>query len=228
MKIVKQTPTELILRLANNTLWLMFGGIILVAGLVAVIWIRPQVPRWAKPEVATLIERQSEDVNLETASQNTSTEKVGLDLAGQTAAFLFNREWQLFLVGLVGLIGGGMMMVGPLSGSRSVKFDKSSGQVVLTQPGWFFRSNTEVYCFEDISEVRVERDRVSTGRNDKSYRVSLVFSHHEGIPLSPNYVHYKTVFPFSRYQYDYQSTQSMAAGIRAFLNEDLKRGVCII
>jgi hypothetical protein len=88
---------------------------------------------------------------------------------------------------------------------------------MLKQPRWFFRSKIEMYPFHNISEVRVERDRASN-RDKQNFGVNLVLSHSEGVPLSRDFVHYKTVFPLSEsYRYDYDSAQNVANSISAFM-----------
>jgi hypothetical protein len=63
---------------------------------------------------------------------------------------------------------------------------------------------------------RVERDRLNTREN--SYGVTLVFSHNEGAPLSPNFIQYKTVFFLSEsFRYDYERARAMADRINSFL-----------
>jgi hypothetical protein len=116
---------------------------------------------------------------------------------------------------MVGLI----ILVGPYRSTKTT-FDKSQQQVTLKQPRWFFRSKVEVYPFQNIAEVRVERDRF-TRRKNRNYGVSLVISHSEGAPLSDNYVHYKTVFPLSEsFRYDYERARSVVDRINTFIAEN--------
>lgn len=123
------------------------------------------------------------------------------------------------LLGLaaIGIIAGIVMLLMP-NPSMQIVFDSSAREVQIIRYDWFFRPGSETHQLEDISEIRVERSTEQIG--DKVYRASLVLSLSEGLPLTPNYVHYKKVFPFSQsYRYSYEGAHAFAEQVRKFLGK---------
>jgi len=218
MKIVTATPTALTLKLANRIGWLMLGLALLAAGLWLVLWVKPQPLTPPEADILAMLRQHAQDPQLKPDFQTPSTGGVSLELAGYVVAVLFSGGRWLFLLGVIGLLAGMVMVFNPASRSQMVSFNASTGQVSLNRPGWFFRSHVETYPFKNIAEVRVERNPTLTGSAENCYRVCLVISHSECAPLSPNYVYYKTVIPFSRYRYDYATCQQLVGRIEATLN----------
>jgi hypothetical protein len=218
MKIITDTPGQLTVKLVKRPGWLILGLALLAVGLAIIIWVKPQPLAPVKADILSMLRQQAEDPRLEPDYQPPSVGGVSLDLVGYTVGALFSGGRWLFLLGVASLLAGGTMALSPAGRSRKVSFSASPGQVSLTRPGWFFRSRTESYPFRNIAEARVERNPTFTGPAETCYRVCLVISHSEGTPLSPNFVSYKTVVPFSRYRYDYHTCQKVVDRIELALN----------
>lgn len=218
MIIAKQTPTELRISLDSKTWLLAFGVIILVVGLLTIFFVKTQ-PLMYSPEALSLLEQlQADPPGTEPDFLVPSIGNMAFDLARYANRQLLVGEHLLFLGGVFGIVVGIIILIGT-NRSRTVTFDSSQQQVIIKQPSWLFGSKTETYPFQNIAEVRVTRDRETTGKTDYNYRVELVIGHSEGKPLSHDYVYYKTVFPLSKaYQYDYNSAQDMVDTINQFMS----------
>ncbi len=220
MRIARQTSTVLTVKTGDKTRLFILGLIILAVGLVivSVTKVKPVAQAYFEPPNESL--HQEEDTSVEEPeSNNPSLPEISFQLAYRTGQLIVSGVRPIFILGAVGVFGGLFILMGP-NRNKSIKFDKSKQQVSLKEPRWFFRSKVEKYPFEDISEIRVERDRSPGNAGDRNYGANLVFSHSEGVPLTRNYVHYKTVFPLSEaYRYDYESAQDMVTHIRTFLKE---------
>ncbi|MCP4681642.1 MAG: hypothetical protein GY864_04855 [Desulfobacterales bacterium] len=220
MKIASQTSTVLTVKTGDKTKLFILGLIILVVGLLIVSLIKVEPVGQVDFESSSESLHQEEDASIEEPeAYSPSIPEISFRLAYRTGQLMVSGVRPIVILGVVGVIVGLFILVGP-NRNKTIKFDKSQQQVSLKEPRWFFRSKVEKYSFEDISEVRIERDRSPGNEGDKNYGVNLVFSHSEGVPLTRNYIHYKTVFPLSEaYRYDYESAQDMVTHIRTFLKE---------
>ncbi len=220
MRVAKQTPTLLVIKAGAKTKLLAFGLIVLVAGLLAVtlVRIRPITPEEAS--LPDLLESQQQVPSAESGIQTSSPAGYGgLSFVHYVGQLLFTEQRPVVPLGVLGIIVGLLIVVGPHY-NQSLILDKTRQQVILKEPRSFFRSKIETYSFEDIAEVRVVRDRSATGKTDRNYRVDLVINHSEGIPLTPNYIHYVEVFPLSQaYKYGQKEAQTIVDRIQTFLKE---------
>ncbi len=220
MRITKQTPTKLIVKTNEKINLLIFGLVILALGLLVVYLVN--VPPLTQDDLTLsrlLSQQQEGDALDEPEVRNSSVAKTAFKLAFYLSQLLFNRERPVILVALLGIMAGFIILLGPYRSAKTT-FDKSQQQVMLKQPRWFFRSNIEVHPFQNISDVRVERDRY-TNKKNRRYGVSVVISYNEGAPLSKNYIHYKTVFPLSEsFRYDYERARKVVDRINAFIAEN--------
>jgi hypothetical protein len=218
MKVVKQTPTILVVKAGAKTSLLIWGAIILLAGILAIALIRVDPLTYIDAHAPALIRASQETDPSDSQLRAPSTGYAGLNLAHYVGELLFAKTRPFVALGILGVIVGLFIVLTPHH-NRSVVLNKAAQQVILKQPKWFFRSKAERCSFQDVSEVRVERDRETAGRSEKNYRVALVISHSEGAPLSRNYIHYKTVFPLSEtYRYDYKSAREVVDRIHTFLH----------
>lgn len=217
MKIARQTPTELTISSNHYARLRLLGLALLVTGLLVLFVVRVQP--LGQPELqdpSLLRQQQAGRPEVKPDFQEPSPSETGYRFARYVGQSLLYQERPLLAAAALGIIAGLVIMAGPF-GRRLAEFDAGQRQVVFKQPDWFFRSRQESYAFEDISEVRVERDRAGR-RNERNYGVSLVIGHSEGAPLSRSYIFYKTVFPLSdSFRYDYQSAREIADQIRAFI-----------
>ena len=217
MRITTQTADKLVVRTHSRNVLLIIGALFVVAGGVTLALIRVRPVTFQELERPSLLAQQQED-NLSTDSEiePISANEAGYQIANYVGHLLFVRERLVNVLAVISLVVGGCILVGPFWGTKVI-FDKVQQQVRLKHARWFFQSTVEQYPFSELYEVRVERDRTAN-QSDKNYGASLVFSHHEGAPLSRNYVHYKTVFPLSEScRYDYSSAEAIVNRIRAFM-----------
>lgn len=219
MRIVKQTPTILTIKSNKRLKLLIFGVVIFVLGLLTIILVRVQPLRQSDLQLSKIFYSQQENTDsFNPEAQNLSLQAVGLRLTYYTGRLMFTRERPVVILALLGLIVGFLILIGPTR-NQVVKFDKAQQQVELKQPRWFFRSHDETYPFARISEVSVAREQALT-KKERNFGVNLSISHSDGLPLSKNYVHYKTVFPVSQsYNYDYDRAKTMVDHINTFLAE---------
>ena len=219
MRIAKQTPTLLIVKTNERRLLLTIGAILLLVGLLITIVVRIQPLNQRELHLSSLFYYQQEGAaSFEPEAQQSSVADTGFRLAYYVGRLSFTRERPIVALALVSIIAGFIIVVGP-SRSETTTFDKAQQQVMLQQPGWFFRSKVESHPFQKVSEVRVERDRSNT-RKGQNFGVSLVINQSEGIPLSRNYIHYKTVYPLSgSYDYDYESAKNVVEQIQKFMTK---------
>jgi hypothetical protein len=169
-------------------------------------------------DAPALIKASQEKDPSDSQIRTPSTGYAGLNLAHYVGKLLFTKSRPLITLGVVSIIVGLFILAGPHY-RRSMTLDKATQRLTLKQPSWFFRAKAETYPFQNISEVRVERDRETMGQSEQNYRVSVVINHSEGIPLSRDYVNYKTVFPLSpAYRYNYKAAQTIVDRIQKFLN----------
>ena len=213
MRISQQTPTLLTVKTGKRKRLFALGLFLLVAGLliVSLLRIRPLSGTDLRPP--RLIFQQEQTLEPESEIGKDATFRFAYQITKQTTSGLR----PIIFLGVLGLIAGLTILLGP-NRSDTVIFDKANKRLTLKQPRWFFRSEIETYPFEDIAEVRVERDRSSGTNNMNNYGVNLVLSHSQGTPLTNNYIHYKTVFPLSQsYRQDYQSSQTMVDTILNFI-----------
>lgn len=217
MKITKQTPDKLVIKTNSKAALLIIGLLLLVAGslIMALVRTRPLTFRdQLPPSLFALqhIDNPATDSEIEKISTN----EAGYRIANYVGQLVFIRERPIITVAIISIVIGALILLGPYWGTR-ITFDKAKQQVQLKRARWFFRSAVERHPFSQVYEVRVERDRAKN-RSDKNFGANLVFSHHEGAPLSRDYVHYKTVFPLSEsFRYDYQSAEAIVNNIRAFM-----------
>ena len=206
MKIIKQTPTSLIIKANPKTAQLAFGMLLLIIGLFVLSFVRIQTlptsellfPRFSEPSVAA-----------------PSASEVSVRLAYSVGKWSTHGRRPFVALAILGIIVGSIIVLGP-NRSQTLIFDKSNQQLTIKKPRHFFRSKVERYDLTDISDIRVERDQSSKGQG---YGVTVVVSHSEGIPLNRNYIHYKKVFPLSRaYKYKQQQAKEMAQRIESFLS----------
>jgi hypothetical protein len=196
---------------------LIFGVIILVIGLLTVILVRVQPLRQSDLQLPRILyQRQESTASIDPQAQRLTFATTGFRLAYYVGRLIFTRERPAVVVALLSIVVGLIILAGP-SRSQTVTIDKSQQQVELRQPSWFFRSRVERYPLENISEVRIERERANI-KSGQNFGVNLIISHSEGTPLSRNYIHYKTVFPLSHaYRYDYDRAKAMVEQIRNFM-----------
>lgn len=217
MKIAKQTPEKLIIKTNSRGRLLVIGALLVFVGalIIALIRVRPVTFQDLQtPSLFSLqhVDNPATDSEIETISTN----EAGYRIANYVGQLIFIRERPIISLAVISIVVGAFIVLGPFWGTK-VTFDKANQQVQLKQARWFFRSAVERYPFSQVYEVRVERDR-SKDRSDKNFGANLVLSHHEGAPLSRDYVHYKTVFPLSEsFRYNYQSAEAIVNTIRAFM-----------
>ena len=217
MRITTQTPDKLVITSHAKTTLLVIGALLVVVGGVTLVFIRTRPVTFQDLQPPSLLMQQQDD-NPATDSEiePISANEAGYRIANQVGHLLFGRERPVIVLAGIGIIAGGCILLGPFWGTK-VTFDKAQQQVQIKQARWFFQSAIDEHPFSELHEVRVERDRTAN-QSDKNYGASLVFSHHEGAPLSRNYVHYKTVFPLSEsFRYDYSSAETIVNSIRAFV-----------
>ncbi len=218
MKIVKQTPTTLTIKSNKRRKLLIFGVAIFGLGLLLTTILASTQPLTQSDlQLSKIFYYQQESADsFNPESQNISVEAISFKLTYYVGRLMFTRERPVLVLALLGFVVGFLILIGPIR-SQVVKFDKSQQQVELKQPRWFFRSHLEIHPFQKISGVRVEREQAST-KSEHNFGVNLVISHSEGLPLSKNYVHYKTVFPVGQsYRYDYERAKTIVEQINSFL-----------
>jgi len=227
MRIVKQTSTNLIIKSSDKTRLLLLGVAVLIIGLlVMALSLEPVTlglgvigqDDFVLPD---LYRQFDEDTNPEELFDQLTQGEIGIELAYHAGRVLVSQGCFLFF-GVFGMIAGVIILLGP---NRNQKFtlDKVQQQMKVKRPRWFFRSSTAVYNLQDVSNVRVERDRMARSKKERRYRVHLVANQSEGVPLTPNYIQYVEVLPLSEaYRYDKEKAQNTADRIRAFLqNSDV-------
>jgi hypothetical protein len=220
MRIVKETPTHMTVKFSGKNRLLIFGVLVLLLGSAIVFLIGFQPLGEQDFAIPSLYQQIDEDSNPEEIVQSPTTGDIGFELAYYTGEVLLTKGHPLFFSGLLGIIVGIIILVGPHR-SQTIVLDKSQQEMTLKKPRWFFRSTAEVYDFQDVTEVRVERDRTANRHQERCCRVHLVVSHSEGVPLTPNYIQYVQVYPLSEaYRYNQQQAQEIADRIRAFLKSD--------
>jgi hypothetical protein len=238
MRIVKQTSTNLIIKSSDKTRLLLLGVALFIVGLLVVALSLDPVALGLNQRLGLnvglgligqedfalpdLYRQFDEDTNPEELLEQLTQGEIGIELAYHAGRALVSRRSFLFL-GVFGLIVGVIILLGP---NRNQKFtlDKSQQQMKVKRPRWFFRASTAVYSLQDVSNVRVERDRMARSKKKHRYRVHLVANHSEGVPLTPNYVQYVELLPLSEaYRYDQKEAQDIADRIRAFLQNSEKR-----
>ena len=222
MRIVKRTPTKLIIKSSDKTRLLLLGVAVLFVGLLVVVLSLEPVTLglgiigqddFVLPD---LYRQFDEDTNPEELFDQLTQGEIGIELAYHAGRMLVSQGCFLSL-GIFGLIVGMIILLGP-NRNRKFTLDKSQQQMKVKRPRWFFRSGTAVYNLQDVSNVRVERDRMARSTKERRYRVHLLANHSEGVPLTPNYVQYVEVLPLSEaYRYDQKKAQGTADRIRAFL-----------
>lgn len=219
MRVVKQTPTTLLIKTHEKRVLLIFGVIILVMGLFTLLVVRVQPLSQSDLQLSRIFYEQQEGAaSTDPEAQRLTFATTGFRLAYYVGRLIFTRERPAIAVASLSIVVGLIILAGPARG-QTVKIDKSQQQVELKQPGWFFRSHVKRYPLENISEVRVERGRagITSGPN---FGVNLIISHSEGRPLSRNYVHYQTVLSLSQaYRYDYDRAKTMVEQIRNFMGK---------
>ncbi len=217
MKIAKQTPEKLVIKTNSKVVLLIIGGLLLLAGILIITLIRTRPLTFQDQLTPSLFVLQHVDnPSTDSEIEPISTNEAGYRIANYVGQLMFIRERPIITIAVISIVVGSVILLGPFWGTK-ITFDKTTQQVQLKQARWFFRSEVEQHPFSELYEVRVERDR-SKNRSDKNFGANLVFSHHEGAPLSRDYVHYKTVFPLSKpFQYDYQSVKAIVNNIRAFM-----------
>lgn len=222
MKIAKESSTELTVSANKHARLRLLGVILLVLGLAVIFLVRVQpLDLRDLQEPALLRQQQEGQSEIEPDFEDPSISETSYRLAFYLGRLIFTRERPAVVLALLGVIVGLFILIGPYR-STTAKFDKARQQVALTEPRWFFRPKVETHGFDEIAEVRVERDR-SVVSTDRNYGVNLVISHSEGTPLSRDYIHYKTVFPLSEaFKYDYQTAKDMVDRIRAYIGETEK------
>ncbi len=219
MRIVKQTATTLTIKSNKRQKLLIFGIVIFVLGLLTTILVRVQPLSQSDLQPSKIFYYQQESADsFNPETQNPSLEAIGFRLTYYLGRLIFTRERPVVVLALLALIIGFLILSGPFR-SQVVKFDKSQRQVELKQARWFFGSHIETHPFQKISGVSVERERAST-KSELNFGLNLIISHSEGLPLSKNYIHYKTVFSVSQsYRYDYDQAKTMLEQINNFLAE---------
>lgn len=217
MKIAKQTPDKLVIKTNSRAALLIIGILLLIAGILIVALIRTRPLTFYDQLTPSLfllqhVDNPATDSEIEPISTNEASYRI----ANYVGQLMFIRERPIITIAVISIVVGGVILLGPFWGTKVI-FDKANQQVRLKQARWFFRSAVERHAFSEVYDVRVERDR-SKNRSAKNFGANLVFSHHEGAPLSRDYVNYKTVFPLSEsFRYDYQSAETIVNTIRAFM-----------
>ncbi len=217
MKIAAHTPDKLVIKTNSKTGLLVIGILLVVAGGLGMALIRVRPVTFQDLQTPSLfLQQQVDNPATDSEIETVSTNEAGYRIANYVGRLLFIRERPIVALAIISVVVGGVILLGPFWGTK-LTFDKTNQQVQLKQPRWFFRAAVERHPFSEVYEVRVERDR-SHGKSDRNFGANLVFSHHEGAPLSKNYVHYKTVFPLSEsFRYDYQSAEAVVNTIQTFM-----------
>jgi hypothetical protein len=219
MKIARQTPDKLVVSTNSRANMLVIGALLVIAGglMMALVRVHPVTFQDLRPP-SLLMQQHVRNPATDSEIETITTNEAGYQIANYLGHLIFIRERPFITLAIASIVLGAIILLGPYWGAR-VTFDKAREQVQLKQARWFFRSAVERYPFSELYEVRIERDR-SKNRPEKSFGANLVFSHHEGAPLSRDYINYKTVFPLSEsFRYDYQSVEAIVNRIRAFMAE---------
>lgn len=219
MRVTSQTSTELHISTSDKT-WLFILGILLV-GLGMVLFILIQVQPLARRNLQdpTLLAQQQIDRELEPDFAAPSVSEAWYRLLLYLGRAIFIGERAAVGGASLAVLLGLIIILGPFD-SPTASFNKTTRQVTLKKPRWFFRSDVETYAFDTIAEVNVEQNR-SVNRKEQTYGLNLVIGHSEGLPLSRNYTYYRTVFPLSAsFKYSYDQAQAIAERVRTFMRED--------
>jgi hypothetical protein len=219
MKIVEQTSTKMVVKADARTVLIVLGVIIVIGGILVGLMVRIEPLTYSEVDAPALIKASQDKNPSDSQLQTPSTGYAGLNLAHYVGQLLFNKQRPIVPLGFVAIAVGLFILIGPHYGQK-ITLDKTGQQVVLSRSKWFFRSQVESYPLQNISEVRAEPDREALGRSDRKYRAELVISHSEGLPLSRDYIYYRTVFPLTKaYHYDYAQAQEIVDEIRTFMRE---------
>jgi len=221
MKVIKQTSDQLVIQTHNRVMLLALGVVLLVVGILIVLLVRIE-PLGYIPEGLTLSEEQKGDADLDPEFEGPSAGKVGFELSRYASRQLLSGPRPLFLAGRLAIMIGLLLVLAPTR-SRTIRLDKDKGQIIIQKPAWFFRFKEDKQDLKNLVDVIVEQnpeadDQVKAAA---ACRVDLVISHSEGIPLTPNYIYYRTIHPLSqRYRYTQETAQAMVERIQSFLKEE--------
>jgi hypothetical protein len=216
MRIARQTRSKLVVK--TNERWLLrsLAWLALIVGVTIIALFGVHQPGLDELQTPTLFTYQQD---------GTPGVEGEVEAQASTGAFKFAQYLGLLLLGrerlwttLAGLaiITGVWVMLGPYRPITAV-FDLSQQRVRVKQPRWFFRSKIDVFPLDNVSEVRVERDRLRR-KAANCFGAMLIISQSEGVPLTRDYVHYKTAFPLAKpFRYTYQTTQLLVDRIQGFL-----------
>ena len=219
MKISAQTSTTMVIE-AGGRIGLLVAGIALVVmGLLVILLVRAEPLTYLDAAAPDLIKASQERDPADSQLRTPSTGYASLNLAHYVGQLILSKERPLLLLSAIAVLVGLVSLAAPHR-SRTITLDKARQQVTLTRPRWFFMTRVETYPLSSISAVRADWDRARRQPTDRKYRVELVIGHSEGVPLSHNYLFYKTVYPLTEsYRSNRETAQEMVDQIRGFLGK---------
>lgn len=217
MKITTQTEDVLTIKAGAKTRLLMLGLLVALLGLVVVGigWMR--LMHGFDIESPKLMRVQQVQLDDPSKDLPTSGETTVL-FTYYTGNILFARQRLFYAIGIVAFVFAMAIFIEP-HWNRRITFDKSKQQVIIKRPGWFFCTHTETHPLKNVVEVEIEKKPDSDPKR-ANYRVILTITRDKGVPLSPNYVHYKEVVPLClSYQETEQDAHVVADNIREFITQ---------
>ena len=212
MPTIQESPTRLTIKSFAHTRRLILAIVLLLVGLgivFAVPYKLLHMQEIALPPIQVLKERSVAPL---------SPGELLARLSDEGGRTVIRGQRPFLLAGFLSLIAGAGILFGYTTG-QTVTFDKANRQISIKQPYRLFRTQTSHYGFDDLVDIRVERNRAFLSQGTRNYTVRLEFYLHDPDVKKPSDFVYKKWCLLSRYRLDHSRAQGIVAQISTFVGQ---------
>ena len=210
MPTIQESPTELTIKSFARTRRLVLAIVLLLLGLLIVfaVPVRLLQMRDIEPPPIRILRERGFD-------PPTSAELLAR-LSDESGRTLIRGQRPILLPGILSLIAGAALLFSYTTG-QTITFDKPSRQVSIKQSHRPFRVQTSRFDFDDITDIRVDRNRSYLSKGSNNYTVRLTFDLNGPNTEKPSDFVYKRQCLLSRYKLDQTRAQAMVDRVSAFV-----------
>lgn len=212
MPSIQESPTQLTIKSFARTRRLILAIVLLLLGLLIVFAVPAKLLQMREiepPPIRILRERGFDPP--------TPAELLAR-LSDESGRTLIRGQRPILLPGILSLIAGAVLLFSYTTG-QTIIFDKPSRQVSIKQSHRPFRTQVSHFDFDDITDIRIDRNRAYLSKGPNNFTVRLEFDLNNPDAIQPSDFVYKRQWLLTRYRLDQGEAQAIVDRVNAFVGQ---------